>query len=365
MREIKILHSADWHLDSPFESLSSAQAKEMRFEARDIPFRIRRIAEEQKADMIVLSGDLFDSDLAYLESARVLSEAFKGMDIPVFIAPGNHDALTSPSAYDRIAFPENVHIFRKNRMEKIETPLADVYGAAFTDSFSGDLLRDFRADKTSGKYSIVVMHGEIGTRGVYSPVTEEEIASSGADYIALGHIHKRTPLLRAGNTWYAYPGCPMGRGFDETGTKGVYLVTLSESGCRADFIETAHRRYETYEVPVDENDAEEKLREAVSAAREGDICRFVLSGCCALPPDGRTLQALAAEKRLFAAFLRDKTVPPVKVSDNEFSLRAELLRVYEEEASAAEPEEREKLDRALTWALAVLDGREEPREVRV
>ena len=41
------------------------------------------------------------------------------------------------------------------------------------------------------------------------------------DYIALGHIHKFSGIKRIGNTYYAYSGCPEGRGFDEEGDKGI------------------------------------------------------------------------------------------------------------------------------------------------
>ena len=51
-------------------------------------------------------------------------------------------------------------------------------------------------------------------------------------------------LRRAGETWWAYPGCPEGRGFDETGEKGALLVTLDSSGAEAEFVPLAMRRYE-------------------------------------------------------------------------------------------------------------------------
>ena len=51
---------------------------------------------------------------------------------------------------------------------------------------------------------------------------------------ALGHIHRRGSF-RVGKTTCAWPGCPMGRGFDEQGQKGVYLVTL-EDRVRVHFI---------------------------------------------------------------------------------------------------------------------------------
>ncbi len=48
----------------------------------------------------------------------------------------------------------------------------------------------------------------------------------GYDYVALGHVHAFSGFLKERQTTYAYAGCPFGRGFDETGTKGVIIGTL-------------------------------------------------------------------------------------------------------------------------------------------
>ena len=76
----------------------------------------------------------------------------------------------------------------------------------------------------------MVLHGDtLNPNSPYNAVTKEQIASSGLRYLALGHIHQSSGLLRAGHTAYAWPGCAMGRGFDELGEKGAYLVTLTDS----------------------------------------------------------------------------------------------------------------------------------------
>ena len=54
------------------------------------------------------------------------------------------------------------------------------------------------------------------------------MAASGLDYLALGHIHMAGNFT-AGRTLCGWPGCPMGRGYDERGEKGVYLVTLEDT----------------------------------------------------------------------------------------------------------------------------------------
>lgn len=365
MRQLKILHSADWHLDSTYESLSADRARTMRREARQLPALIRKIAEERGANLILLAGDLFDSALPFLESAEALACAFEGSYIPVFISPGNHDYCSQVSPWESLVLPENVHVFRENTIECVRTPLANIYGGAFTEAYSGNILEGFAATREAGVHNLMVLHADVNGTGSYCPVSERDIASSGLDYLALGHIHKPSGLRRAGGSWYSYPGCPMGRGFDETGARGVSLITLSDNGCESEFIDTSERRYEIIEVPVTGKDPVQELQRAVQVAREGDICRFVLTGESSVRVTEAVLEEFSAQKGLFAAFLRDKTTEPRTGAESEDTMRGALLRIARQQLNAQDGEmERECVSDALRFALAAIDGTEQPWEVR-
>jgi DNA repair exonuclease SbcCD nuclease subunit len=362
MSALKLLISADWHLDAPFEALSPALAREMRRDLREIPCRLADLARERGADMLLLPGDLFDAERPYLESARALADAFDGLDIPVFIAPGNHDFFATGSPWAGLRLPAGVHLFCKNELTCIHTEIADVYGAAFTEPRSRGLLQNFTAPR-GGKPNILVLHADLGGGESYGPIAESELAKSGMDFAALGHIHRPSGLRRAGNTWWCYPGCPMGRGFDECGERGAALVTLSADGCEMEFIELAPRRYEVIQVPVTGLDAFAALSAAVAATRPGDICRFVLTGESDRPATARELKALADEHGLAAAFLRDRTTPPMAKEGG--TLRNELLRLAEARLAGAETDTaRAEIADALRWALAAIDNAEAPEEVR-
>ncbi|MGI6028416.1 MAG: metallophosphoesterase family protein [Candidatus Heteroscillospira sp.] len=362
MKPLKLLCSADWHMDSPFRALNALQSREMRERARLLPGLLRDTAVERGADMLLLSGDLFDSGRPYLESARELERAFEGLDIPVFISPGNHDYCSADSPWERLVLPDNVHVFRKNRPECVPTDRAMVYGAAFTEPESRDILSGFSAPRTPGKYNLLVLHADLDGAGAYCPLPSRELARSGFDFAALGHIHRPVLPKKLGDTWYCYPGCPMGRGFDECGARGAMLITLDGSSCSGEFIELSRNRYETIEVPVTGRDACEALSEAVSRARPGDICRFVLTGESSRPVPPGLVDTLAAKRGLFAARLTDRTAPP---ASDEGGLRGALIRRFRLRMESAGSEtQRRELREALRWALAALDGGEEPLEVR-
>ena len=250
---VRILHAADLHLDSPFEALSGAQAAQRRREQRDLLRALPELARAHGAEIILLAGDLLDSGSPYPETAKALAETFAGCGAEVFLAPGNHDYYSAGAPYARLTFPENVHIFRTQRIEAIALPELGVrvWGAAFTDSRCPGLLRGFSVPKEPGVLDVLCMHAEVGNpASAYNPVSAADLAHSGLDYAAFGHTHRFGGVQRAGGTVYAWPGCMEGRGFDETGEKGVLLADVAEGDVQAQFLPVPGRRYEILRVDV-------------------------------------------------------------------------------------------------------------------
>ncbi len=100
----------------------------------------------------------------------------------------------------------------------------------------------------------------------------------GLHYLALGHSHSASGLKRAGKTYYAWPGCPEGRGFDETGDKGVYLGQLEGGRVSLDFVPLARRRYLTPSLDITGQDPAQALEALIRASRPEDILRISLTG---------------------------------------------------------------------------------------
>jgi len=364
VRTLKILHAADLHLDSPFEALSSGKAAMRRAEQRELLGRLAALVRDEGADLVLLAGDLLDSDNTYYETGEVLARCLGGMGVPVFIAPGNHDYYSPRSPYARLKLPENVHVFTEHAMQRVSLPDlgANVYGAAFTEKRSGPLLRGFSAGREDGMWNLLCLHGEVGVRdSAYDPISEEELAASGADYVALGHIHKASGLRRAGDTRYAWPGCPEGRGFDETGEKFVYLVTLSEGGCQLEERSVALRRYESMSVDVTGTDALLAIHTSLPDETARDIYRITLTGEADESPDLNRLTA-NLEDLFFAVQLRDETHMRRDVWDcaGEDTLRGLFLRRLRAQYDAARDEAgRRRAEQAARWGLAALDNAEE------
>lgn len=356
---IRILHAADLHLDSPFNALSEEKAALRRREQRELLRSLARIRAEQNASLVLLSGDLFDSDSTWVETEELLRLTLSEMAVPVFIAPGNHDYYAANGRWARMRLPENVHVFTSADFDAVvlEELNVRVWGAAFTDNYSDAKLDTLRIPRQDGFTELVCVHGEVGNPGSrYDPIDERDIAASGADYIALGHVHACSGLKKAGKTYYAWPGCPEGRGFDECGEKGVLIVDVSPGKAKVKFIPTAARRYECLSVPADELDG---FRLPDGAAE--NIYQITITGETDREPDLAALRR-RLEPRVFALRLRDETRlrTDVWARAGEDSLRGVFLRMLRERYDSARTDaEREQITRAARWGLAALDGREE------
>lgn len=364
MSKIKILHAADLHLDSPFEGLPAGKAAVRRGEQRELLARLAELAAAESADLVLLSGDLLDSGNTYFETGEDLVRALQRIAAPVFISPGNHDFYSPKSPYARLKLPENVHVFTEPSVSCVELPGlgARVFGAAFTDSRCGALLENFHAGRVEGMLNIMCIHGEVGVReSVYDPISEKELQESGMDYVALGHIHKASGLKKSGDTWYSWPGCPEGRGFDETGEKTVNLIELGEGECTLRTLSVASRRYEVLKVDVTGSDALLAVHTQLPDDTVRDVYRIILSGEAETTPDMKRLYSNLSEL-FFELQLRDETRLRRSVWEGagEDTLRGLFLEKLRERFDAARNDEnRILIEQAARWGLAALDNMEE------
>ena len=362
---LRFIHAADFHLDSAFAALTPRQAAARRRESRELPVRLANYVNQNNIDLVLLAGDLFDSAASYRDTAEELSAALGQMEAQVYIAPGNHDWYGPGSPYLTVKWPENVHIFTQPRLETMEWPEKNLvlHGAAFTHGEQADgFLTGFTAP-ADGKLHIGLLHGEIDPAEIrYDPIRREEIAASGLAYLALGHIHRFDGLHREGNTYWAYPGCPEGRGFDELGEKGFYTGIIDEDGkISLDFVPFARRRYEILTVDVTGQDPRTAVEGALPAETARDLYRILLTG--ETGEGGVSLEALqeTLADQFYALELRDQTrlAEDLWARAEEDSLRGLFLRDLKQQLAQAQTEEdRQRVTMAARFGLAALDHRD-------
>lgn len=350
---IKLLHAADFHLDSAFSSLPPEKAASRRKEQRLALEQLAALCED--CDIVLLSGDLFDSARIYRDTLDALRRFFAEVRAEIFIAPGNHDWLTQGSPYLTEDWGERVHIFTSAAIERVCLDGCDIYGAAFTAQEMPPMLDGFRVSDPE-KLNLMVLHGELQANSVYNAISAEAVAASGLDYLALGHIHK-SEVQKLGRTVCAWPGCLMGRGFDECGEKGVIKAEIDRNGCRTEFIPLHTRKYEILSVEAGD-DALASVCATLPEQTEDDCYRILLTG----ESDAIDLAALEASlaPRFYSLSVRDCTVPKQALwaAAGEDTLRGQFLHNLKEQYDAADADLQRKIAAAAKLVTAMMDGRE-------
>lgn len=349
---LKILHSADWHLDSPFAGFSQEQRNTLKQAQKQIPYKIADLCRREDCDMMLLAGDLFDGSPTQ-ETVALLKDALRGSGVPVLISPGNHDFCGPGSPWLEESWPENVFIFT-GELESVTISGLDcrIYGAGYQSMDCPGLLENFTAHG-SERYRIALLHGDpMQAKSPYCPITASQVRRSGLTYLALGHVHK-AGAFRSGDTLCAWPGCPMGRGWDETGEKGVCIVTLDDHAeVQAVSLDTL--RFHDLAVDIGDN-AQEALESILPGGGSQDFFRITLGGFGDV--DLGDLQAQ------FSGFpnleLRDNTEPPIDLwsSSDEDSLEGIYFQMLHE-LMEQDGEHAEQVRLAAEISRRILSGRE-------
>ncbi len=354
---IKILHTGDIHLDSAFVGISPDAARERRAGLRSLFSKIIDLAIDEKADAIIMSGDQFDAYPIYPETAEIFIHDLARAKVPVFLTPGNHDPYTQDSPYRTLHFPDNVHIFTSETLTAVELPELSlrVFGAGFTSAVNDNNILSGFCVPDDDFINIIALHGNLKSPG-YCPITEDDIAASGADYVALSHIHKPTELKKAGNTYYSYCGCPEARAFDEQYDTGVSIVCIDENGVTLSRHSVSDFRYRELTINIGDNPDIPSQLPPVSGR---ELLRLTLVGECDTPDTEGLFELLSP--RYYELFISDRTTPPRDLWSGieEDSLRGIFLRSMREKLNTCtDDREREKILLAVRFGIDAIENRD-------
>ena len=352
---MKLLHSADWHLDAPMLGKTPEQAAYLRQELLLIPEKIAQLCREQDCQLLLLSGDLFDGSYTK-ESYLAVYRALESLAIPVFISPGNHDYCGPGSVYLEEHWPDNVHIFTKSVIESVVCPALDctVFGAGFESMDCPALLKDFHP-KADTKWRVAVLHGDpTVAASPYNPVNTKQVRDSGLHYLALGHIHKTGQIL-SGETLCGWPGCPMGKDYGETGIKGVLTVTLDETAS-CTFVPLDAPRFFDERVDVGD-DAAAAVAGIIPAASTLDFYRITLTG---YSPKLELEQLRSRFAHAPNLELRDQTLPEVDLwsAIGEDNLEGMFFRILHSGLDTESQSLKRQIKTAAKISRQILDGLE-------
>ncbi|MBP5250209.1 MAG: metallophosphoesterase [Lachnospiraceae bacterium] len=286
---MKILHCADIHLESQLRThFDEEKAKERRNEILTTFGRMADYAKENGIGHIIIAGDLFDVKRISVAAANFVKRVIKDhQEILFYYLKGNHDPELFREDEER---PENLLIFGEEWtaycLSKNDRRSVMLYGREMGD-YDASLFEGFTAE--AGDLNIVTLHGTV-TDGrsdtKHGIIGLNDVMNRFIDYLALGHIHARKEGRIDFRGTYVYPGCLEGRGFDEFGEHGFYVLDINEETGEytKEFVPFASRVL--HELTVDITDCADtadicaRIREKLRSGDigSGDCVRVVLKG---------------------------------------------------------------------------------------
>jgi len=215
-RSLKILHTADIHLDS--DSYGSAEQRQAYCALyRHCLQTIVDRAIAEAVDLVLIAGDLFDHNRVPDDTVLFVQTQLRRLHQPVVILPGNHDCLYTNAIYDRHNFTaacHNVRVITALDGQVLEFPELDLvlWGRAMEEHEPGFHPLAHIPTRHDQRWHIAMAHGffygEPQRAERSSPIFAEEIRHTDWDYIALGHQHVLTDVSQ-GNVVAYYPGAPL------------------------------------------------------------------------------------------------------------------------------------------------------------
>ncbi len=405
---VKLIHTADLHLDSAFRSRFTKEEAENRRQKQLMAWKeLLSFAVEKKVQGILIAGDLFDSPVvSHGTMDFFLSTISEHPEISFFYLRGNHDTENTFRYQENL--PKNLFLFsekgKKYRLNDrlllagVEYGTRDISfgenegatqgaGQAAEQGVGQENVRGAEALSKSESESeeeskflklkeedcnILLLHGALyqgtpkgeavqGEEGIFLKNLEKLPLS----YIALGHIHKGGEgKLNNGALW-AYPGCLQGRGFDEEGERGFLYLKVEEEKkeIRKEFIPIKQVEFRILEIELLEDEGTLACLKKIEVEMEKagivkeDSLRIILKGKKGLEQERnlRYLQ-LQLQDSVFFLEIRDECELSWNREEamKEKSLKGEFLRVL----AATDNLSKEEQEEIIALGMGLLQGGE-------
>lgn len=251
---MRFLHTADWQLGMTRHFLSGEAQPRYSAARRAAVAALGPLARDTGAEFVVVAGDVFEHNQLAPRDVSQSLEAMRGIEVPVYLLPGNHDPLDASSVYTSALFtaerPDNVVVLDRPGVHEVRPGLqlvaAPWYSKAPTTDLIGDVVGDLEdgldGSPADGITRIVVGHGAVDIlvpdrdRASLIRLTalEAAIARGAVHYVALGDKHSRMGVGSTGRIWYS--GSPEVTNYDdiEPDPGQVLVVDIDESDpCRS------------------------------------------------------------------------------------------------------------------------------------
>lgn len=227
-RPLKIAHTSDVHLHEGEDG-------------KPIRAAFARVVDavlDNEAELFLIAGDLFDHTRVQGEVIDFVYQQLARLACPTVIIAGNHDCWEERSVLQRMDFRQaGHHVTLLDQLEGMQIEFPElhttVWGRCMLDHVPSNKPMAGSPPRKGDMWHIGMAHGlyvDYPESGRSSLITPEEIAASGFDYLALGHVHAHRQMQH-GATLACYPGVPAAS--LGTGQTGSFALVDLRPGERA------------------------------------------------------------------------------------------------------------------------------------
>jgi len=270
---MRIIQTSDLHL-------SSKKPERLRA-LENIIFQ----AKERKADLVLVSGDLFDSDEQADILRPVLRNMLSSLPFTIIAIPGNHDMESYRSDLN---FGNSIRIMTGKPFEVTEYEDTKIISIPYSNQNFNDLVFDLRKEIDDSRTNILMLHctldipylgeEEYGQeeRQAYLPVNSRVLGDLGFDYIMAGHFHSRVVENHiSDDTVFIYSGSPVSVTKKEQGRRRITLLDTNKAkNRRLSFLELDSFYYDRIELnfyPGKEDDLLKELKDKLDNFIRHDV----------------------------------------------------------------------------------------------
>ena len=358
---MKIIHCSDIHLDSKMEAnLDKDKAKQRKNEILLSFKNMVQFASEDKVEIIIIAGDLFDKNKISVKAKNIVKDTIKANpNIEFIYLKGNHDEQDFTDG-ETI---RNLKTFNKQTWTSYRYGEIVITGIEFGEKDNYEIYKSLMLNQND--FNIVVLHGQESNYEDKKDKTEivnlKELRNKNIDYLALGHIHKYKMESLDNRGIYCYSGCLEGRGFDECGDKGFVLLDIQDNKINTEFIKNSTRNLEEIEVDISgtmtTTEVEAKIENKIQNIEKENLIKIILTGKVDINSE-RDIDYLLKRYNNEFYFLKiyDKTTLEINYLDyqNDVSLKGEFIRTILKEDI---PEEEKK--EIIVTGIKALSGEED------
>lgn len=246
---MRILHIADLHFGIDLHRVSLIE------DQRYIIAQLKKVVINQRIDIVLMCGDIYDTMLASKEAIELYDELVtilcQELHLQVFVIAGNHDSAVRISSCAALLASTGLHVFGKLKKriqgvivdDVVIVPIpffhVDIVSRIYEKKLQNEeeafrcILEDVKKSLPANKKIIIMAHAFISGASTsesdrFANVGGSDLTNAsvfeGFDYVALGHLHRMQKLNE--RVWYS--GSPISYSFSESKYQKAVLIYDSE-----------------------------------------------------------------------------------------------------------------------------------------